>query len=193
MRLRSFLRAAHEAPPEASVNKVAVSIIKALESLNFHDATLMSVHLQLGQASDRSAEIEMDYYDWEGNGARRAIARHAPWQTKRFHLKFGFLAHIEFSAPDLVNRAQDIDSAEVGYRLERFKSRHAEFKRQFPMGRYPLFDDTSEVVSLRMNTQNYDDDEGCTGYLWVVCNDVSLEWMSPNFLPGQTHIPLRDA
>ena len=168
-----------------------MSIIQDLQSLNFHDATLMSVHLQLGQGSNRSAEIELVYYDWEGNSARREIAPDAPWQTKQLHVKFAFLAHIEFSAPDLVNRAQDIDCAEVGYKLELFEARHTDFKRQFPKGRYPLFDGETEVVSLRLETQN--NDENSTGYLWVVGNDVKLEWGPPDFSHGQTHVPLRDA
>jgi hypothetical protein len=99
--------------------------------------------------------IEIDYYDWEGNAKRRADDVNEVWLTRRLRLSLGFLAHIEFSAPDLVNRAHDIDEAEAGYRLSTFQAKYAAFKREFPHGFYPLFEDESEVISLRFSTQNW--------------------------------------
>ena len=168
-----------------------MNISEQLRALNFHDATLVSVHLMFGEDSGRSAVVELDYYDWEGNQERREEQPEAPWLTKRLSISFGFLAHIEFSAPDLVNRAQDIDFAEIGYGLATFEERRANFKRQFPKGSYPLFDGTGEVLSLRLTNQN--NDEESTGFLWVVGNEVRLSWSQPSSGRGQTHVPLRDA
>ena len=113
----------------------------------------------------------------------------ADWQTKRLTIAFGFLAAIEFSAPDLVNRAQEIDAAEVGYRLDWFKEQHTAFKGEFPSGKYPLFDDGSEVVSIRFNTQNNDDDS--SGYFWIVGSQVELSTVPETTVVGQTHFALR--
>jgi hypothetical protein len=162
-----------------------------LRALNFHDATLVSVRLLFGEDSGRSASVELDYYDCEGNEKRREEQPQVSWLTKRLSISFGFLVHIEFSGPDLVNRAQDIDFAEIGYDLATFEHRHANFKRQFPNGSYPLFEGSGEVVSLRLTTQN--NDEELNGYLWIVGNEVELTWSQSTASQRQTHVPLRDA
>ena len=132
--------------------------------------------------------IDIDYYDWEGNAKRRADDGDAAWLTKRLRLAFGFLAHIEFAAPDLVNRAQDLDKAEVGYCLSSFQAKYTAFKRGFPHGSYPLFEDGSEVISLRFSTQN--NDEHTAGFLWVVGSKVEIEWLTSPRRAGQIHFPI---
>ena len=83
-----------------------MSIGEQLRALNFHDSSLVSFHVSLGAGSQRTLTVELEYYDWEGNSLRRATDPHVPWQTKRLTIAFGFMAAIEFSAPDLVNRAR---------------------------------------------------------------------------------------
>ncbi len=166
-----------------------MSIGEQLRALNFHDSSLVSFHVSLGPGSQRTLTVELDYYDWEGNSLRRTTDPHAAWQTKRLTIAFGFLAAIEFSAPDLVNRAQEIDTAEVGYRLDWFKEQHTAFKGEFPRGGYPLFDDGSEVVSIRFSTQNNDDES--FGYFWIVGSQVELSIGPETAVGGQTHFALR--
>jgi hypothetical protein len=90
-----------------------MSVVSKLQALNFHDSRLAEVSLSFSERNARSCLIEIDYYDWEGNAKRRAGDANEVWLTRRLQLSFGFLAHIEFSAPDLVNRAQDIAEAEA--------------------------------------------------------------------------------
>jgi len=165
-----------------------VSIGEQLRALNFHDSSLVSFHASLGPGSQRTLTVELEYYDWEGNSLRRATDPHAPWQTKRLTIAFGFMAAVEFSAPDLVNRAQEIDTAEVGYRLDSLKEQHTAFKAAFPRGKYPLFDDGSEVVSIRFNTQNNDDNS--FGYFWIAGSQVELSVGSGPSPDRQTHFAL---
>ncbi len=88
-----------------------MSVVSSLKDLNFHDSRLVSVGLSFPGGNDRTGLLDIDYYDWEGNAQRRADDANATWLTKRLRLSFGFLAHIELSAPHLVNRAQDIDQS----------------------------------------------------------------------------------
>jgi hypothetical protein len=168
-----------------------MSVVSELQALNFHDSRLVEVGLSFPGGNARACVIDIDYYDWEGNAKRRADDANAAWLTKRLRLSFGFLAHIEFSAPDLVNRAQDFDEAEVGYCLSTFQARYAAFKREFPHGFYPLFEDGSEVISLRFSTQN--NDEHKSGSLWLVGSKVELEWLAAPRHAGQIHFPISDA
>jgi hypothetical protein len=168
-----------------------MSVVSTLQALNFHDSRLVEVSLSFSEGSTRACLIDIDYYDWEGNAKRRVDATNAAWLTKRLRLSFGFLAHIEFSAPDLVNRAQDLDEAEVGYCLLNFQTKYTAFKREFPHGFYPLFEDGSEVISLRLSTQN--NDEHTSGFLWLVGSKVKLEWPTAPRHAGQIHFPISHA
>jgi hypothetical protein len=165
-----------------------MSVVSSLKDLNFHDSRLVSVGLAFPGGNDRTGLLDIDYYDWEGNAQRRADDASATWLTKRLRLSFGFLAHIELSAPDLVNRAQDIDQAEVDYRLSSFQAGYAAFKREFPHGSYPLFEDGCEVLSIRFTTQNYD--ASTAGFLWLVGGKVELEWLTTPRHAGQIHFPI---
>src|SRR5258706_12607400 len=168
-----------------------MSVVNKLQALNFHDSRLVEISLSFSEDSARTCLLDIDYYDWEGNAKRRADDANAAWLTKRLRISVGFLAHIEFSAPDLVNRAQDLDEAEVGYCLSRFQAKYAAFKSEFPQGFYPLFEDGSEVISLRFSTQN--NDEHTSGSLWIVGNKVELEWLTAPRRAGQIHFPISHA
>lgn len=167
-----------------------MSINKQLESLHFHDSNLRGINVSFSDGNARSCTLDIDYYNWEGNQEARKASPNAPWQWRRLILKFGYLAHIEFSAPDLVNRAQDLDEAEMSYGLSSFEDEYKRFKAEFPSGRYPLFE-SGEMVSIRFTTQNYSDIG--SGYLWVVGNDVSVEWNDSDVLVRQIHFPIKNA
>ena len=162
--------------------------IEQLKSLHFHDSTLVGIGIQFSLGNNRSCEVLLDYYDWEGNNSRRAIDPKAAWLSKRLRISIGFLAHFEFSAPDLVNRAQDIDRIELGYEIDRFQKLRDRFKNSFPHGTFPLFDDGSEVISIRFITQNTDDDS--EGYLWLVGNNVQVSWFESINTECQHHFPI---
>jgi len=168
-----------------------LSNVEQLKALNFHDSTLVVVSIQFSTGNEKSCEVVLDYYDWEGNAQRRTLDSKSQWLSKRLSITFGYLAHFEFSAPDLVNRAQDIDHLEVGYELPRFLGLRNKFKHEFPRGTYPLFDDGSEVVSLRFITQNSDDES--EGFLWLVGSKVQLSWSASVNVEGQHHFPIADA
>lgn len=168
-----------------------MSVISKLQALNFHDSRLVEIRLSFNDPNLRLCVIEIDYYDWEGNASRRKEDANAVWLSRRLRISIGFLAHIEFNAPDLVNRAHDIDQVEVGYGLPAFQSRYAAFKREFPKCSYPLFEDGSEVVSLRFLTQNYEENQ--SGSFWIVGGMVDLEWLSAPRHTGQLHIPITNA
>lgn len=118
---------------------------------------------------------------------RREVDPVAEWVGKRLKVTFGYLAHIEFSAPDFLNRAHDLSSLALEYNVEWLREKQQKFKKEFPQGRFPLFDRDSEVVSAKFATQNFTDEE--EGYLWVVGTRVRLDWLEGGAV-GQTHIPI---
>ena len=168
-----------------------MDVTAVLEALYFHDSLLRTISVSFSDGNRKSCLLDIAYYDWEGNKERRSLDPKSPWQWRRLQIAFGYLAHIEFSAPDLINRAQDIDSLEIGSGLPAFRQAYETFKRDFPRGRYPLFENGAEAISLKFNTQN-NSDSG-TGFLWVVGTEIELKWLSSDRLEGQIHIPLADA
>lgn len=167
-----------------------MSINNELENLYFHDSTLRGINVSFSDGNARSCVLDIDYYNWEGNQKVRESLPNEPWKWRRLILKFGYLAHIEFSAPDLMNRAQDLDDAELGYAISTFEDEYKKFKLEFPRGKSPLFEN-GEVISIRFTTQNYSSSD--SGYLWVVGNDVSITWEDADTLVGQIHIPIQNA
>jgi hypothetical protein len=162
-----------------------------LQGLYFHDSLLRTIAVSFSDGNRKSCLLDIDYYDWEGNKERRSLDPKSSWQWRRLQIAFGYLAHIEFSAPDLINRAQDIDTLEIGFGLTAFRKAYDTFKQDFPRGRYPLFENGAEAISLRFSTQNHSDSS--SGFLWVVGTEVELKWLSSNRLEGQIHIPVADA
>ena len=79
-----------------------------LERLGFHDAVFRSIELLFSNGNARSCRLLIDYYDWEGNEARRKQDANAAWRWRSLEIAFAYLGHFEYSAPDLLNRPQDI-------------------------------------------------------------------------------------
>ena len=93
--------------------KPAFIIRKELEKLEFHDSVFRGIGIFFSDGISRGCKIQIDYYDWERNEARRKADPSSEWVWKALTIKLGYLAHFEYSAPDLLNRAQDIDELEV--------------------------------------------------------------------------------
>jgi len=164
-----------------------VSVADQIRRMNFEDSCFRGIHIVYSDGNTRSCHLDIDYYNWEDNAGKAADE---PWQWRRLVLTIGHLAHIEMSAPDVVNRAQDIDSVELGYGLGRFREEWRRFRKAFPRGAYPLFRNDEETLSVRFATQNWGDETA--GYVWVVGSQVSLRWIEDDLLVGQTHFPLSE-
>jgi hypothetical protein len=165
------------------------NVKRELEKLYFHDSSFRSIQLQFSDDGDRTCALEIDYYDWEGNGLRRKKTPDAKWEWKSVTIHFGFVAVFEYSAPDLNNRARDIDEVEFDYRLEELRVKEQSYLKQFPGYCSPLFGDKLEPISIKFKTQN--NDENSDGYILVIGNDVKMTW--GNFMPnsGQIHFPIK--
>jgi hypothetical protein len=162
-----------------------------LEDLEFHDSVFRSIEIFFSDGNSRGCKLQIDYYDWEGNEARRKDDPSSEWEWKSLTITFGYLAHFEYSAPDLLNRAQDIYELQFDHELERLRHREEKQKRQFSKYRSPLFDSKGKALSLKFVTEN--GDEESQGYILVVGSDVRLEWGGFDSYIGQTHIPADDA
>jgi hypothetical protein len=166
-----------------------VGISEELRSLNFHDSLVREIQVAFSDPEGRSLVLDLDYYDWAGNKSRRQADPNASWTWRRLRMRVGYLAHLEISAPELLHPAHEIDSAEVGFGLARFEEQYRAFQRQHPRAKYPLFED-GETVSIRFLTHNWSDDS--QGFVWIVGNHASLEWIDDGARVGQTHVPTKD-
>ena len=147
---------------------------KDFEALDFHDSVFSSIEIFFSDGNSRGCKIQIDYYDWEGNLARRETDSASEWTWKALTIKFGYLAHFEYSMPDLLNRAQDIYELQFDHEIERLRAKEEKQKQQFPKRQSPLFDAKGEVLSLKFVSEN--GDEESLGYILVVGSDVTLEW-----------------
>jgi hypothetical protein len=159
-----------------------------LERLYFHDAVFRSIELLFSDGNARSCRLLIDYYDWEGNEARRKQNPDAPWQWRSLEIAFAYLGHFEYSAPDLLNRPQDIDRIEFDHRLTELRASE-EWARGFCTSyRSPLFDAEGGPLSVKFMTQN-ENAEG-EGFVLVVGSGCKLRWDVKPALIGQIHIPI---
>jgi hypothetical protein len=165
------------------------SVKSELEKLRFHDSCFRSIQLQFSNNRDRSCILQIDYYDWEGNEARRQQSPTAEWVWKSLTIHFGYVAVFEYSTLDLLNRAQDIDRIEFDHQLKEWKIKEQNLLKQFSGYRSPLFGDKREPVSIKFMTQNCDDNS--EGYVLVVGSDVKISWENFSSFVGQTHIPIK--
>ena len=164
---------------------------KELENLEFHDSVFRSIGIFFSDGNSRGCKIQIDYYDWEGNEERRKTNPSSEWVWKALTITVGYLAHFEYSAPDLLNRAQDIAELQFDQDLDRLRKQEEKQKRQFSQYQSPLFDSKGTALSLNFLTENGDDQS--QGHVLVVGSDVTLDWGSFDSYVGQTHIPVDDA
>lgn len=159
-----------------------------LARLNFHDSVFQSIELLFSSGSARSCRLQIDYYDWEGNYARRESDPQAAWQWRSLEVCFGYLAHFEYSTPDLLNRPQDIDRIEFDHQLTELRAGE-QWARDLSSGyRSPLFDADGGPLSVRFITQNSSLDR--EGFVLVVGSACRIRWNVRPTLVGQTHIPI---
>ena len=160
----------------------------ALERLDFHDSVFHSVELLFSSGHARSCRLLIDYYDWEGNYARREADPHAPWRWRSLEVFFGRLGHFEYSAPDLLNRAQDIDRIEFDHQLPELRAGEQWARDRSPGYRSPLFEADGGPLSVKFVTQNSDLER--EGFVLVVGSGCQLRWDARPTLVGQVHIPI---
>lgn len=163
---------------------------KDFESLDFHDSVFRSIEIFFSDGNARGCKIEIDYYDWEGNLARRKTDSSSEWTWKALTITFGYLAHFEYSMPDLLNRAQDIYELQFDHKLDELRAKEERQRHQFSEYKSPLFDAEGEALSLKFVSEN--GDEQSLGYILVVGSDVTIEWNSFDSFVGQTHFPIED-
>jgi hypothetical protein len=166
------------------------SIQRELEQLDFHDSVFSSIQLGFSDGNARNCRIHLYYYDWEGNSLRRRTDSNSPWTARSLTIAFDYLAHFEYSAPDLLNRAQDIDRIEFGSLLENLRASEAGVRSMFPGYKSPLFDSPTGPLSLKFITQNCADNN--EGYVLVIGSQCRLTWDARPALVGQAHIPVAE-
>ncbi len=166
-----------------------LSVRKELERLHFHDSVFRCIEILFSERSDRRCRIHIDYYDWEGNEARQENDPSAEWLWKALTIEFGYLAHFEFSAPDHLNRAQDIDALEFDHEFERLRRRETWFRKTCPAYESPLFGAHVEPLSLKFLSSNGIKDE--QGHILVIGSMAQLIWNGFEPAVGQTHFPLK--
>ncbi len=159
----------------------------ALERLDFHDSAFRSIELLFSDGSARSCRLLIDYYDWEGNSARRAADPQAPWRWRSLEVSFSYLGHFEYSAPDLLNRPQDIDRVEFGHLVPELRAGEERLRARFSGYRSPLFDADGGPLSLKFLTHNWGEER--EGFVMVAGSGCRLRWDVRPALVGQVHIP----
>ena len=159
-----------------------------LERLNFHDSVFRSIELLFSSGHARSCRLLIDYYDWEGNYARRESAPHAAWRWRSLEVVFRYLGHFAYSTPDLLNRPQDIDRIEFDHQLKELRAGEQWARDLSPGYRSPLFDAEGGPLSVKFITQNSGPDR--EGFVLVVGSRCQLRWDIQPALVGQVHIPI---
>lgn len=167
-----------------------MSVKETLRALGFHDSTIRAIELRFGEKGRAHAHVAIDYYDWEGNADRRRVDSRAPWRSRALSIRFGFVAHFEYSAPFVLHPGNEIDRAVIGDGLTTFEEAARRLRSEFPRAVDPLFGEGREPVSLRFETHNWGDDRA--GHIWIVGSDVTLEWGAARE-SAEHHIPIRGA
>ena len=165
-----------------------MTVADELTSLDFHDSMIREIVLAFPQGHDRKCTFDIDYYNWEGNQEGRA------WQWRRLKIYFGYLAAFEYSAPDMINCVQEIDSLVLGEGLEELRGQKERVNESFPQAKINLFDSGTEPTSVKFLTQNGDEtaDGYVEGYIKAIGSQVELEWIDSETLVGQTHSPIKE-
>jgi hypothetical protein len=160
----------------------------ALQALNFHDSEIMRVELNFASGHGRSATLDLHYYDWEGNAARREVQPNSPWLWRALRIQFAYVAVFEYAADDLINSANVIDTVEWGQGLAPILAREKNVSKQFTRYESPLLVDASRIVSMKFATQNFS--ESREGYFLIIGTDVTVSWDAFTAPRGQVHTPL---
>ncbi|MGI1659460.1 MAG: hypothetical protein ACRKFN_10820 [Desulfitobacterium sp.] len=138
-----------------------------MEKLYFHDSQLESVSFN----SERQCELTINYYNWEGNKECSGT-----WSWKKIRIKFGYIAVMEWNAPDLKNDCSSILEVKYDEDLDKLYELEVDTKRTYAEYQSPLFDDVRNFLSMTFYLSNFK--EGLKedfGYLKVIGSNVSTE------------------
>ncbi len=165
-----------------------MKITDQLASLDFHDSMIREITLAFPHGHDRKCTFNIDYYNWEGN------TEGSEWRWRRLRIHFDYLASFEFSAPDMINCVQEIDSIVLGEDLDLLRNRKEKINQRFPQAKIGLFDSGTEAVSIKFLTQNGEETESGyeEGYIKAIGSRVVLEWSEDDALVGQAHFPIQE-
>jgi hypothetical protein len=166
----------------------AAEVRTELERLDFQDSVFQSIELRFSDSNARSCQLLIDYYDWEGNESRRQQDTNVEWRWRSLEVSFAYLGHFEYSAPDLLNRAQDIDRIEFDHLLEELRASEQQVRERCSGYRSPLLDAEGGPLSLKFITQNYSTDR--EGFVLVVGSGCRLQWDTHPASVGQRHAPI---
>lgn len=158
-----------------------------LARLDLHDSVLLRLELSCA-GRVRRCVLDVDYYDWEGNGARRRLEPDAPWQWRALRIRFGRLAALEYSMPGVPSRAIEIDRAELGHGLAALEAHERAMAARYPAYVSPLLDAAGPPVSLSLFTHDWDDTT--QGAVRIIGADVTLEWDVFPASRGEQHVPI---
>jgi hypothetical protein len=136
----------------------------------------------------RSCRLFIDYYDWEGNESRRQKDPNSPWRWRSLEISFAYLGHFEYSAPDLLNRPQDIDRIEFDHQLAELRASEEWTRGSLSAYRSPLFDADGGALSVKFITQNCNADR--EGFVLIVGSGCELRWDIAPALVGHVHYPI---
>jgi hypothetical protein len=162
---------------------------ETLRTLNFHDSEILRVDLSFTPRRGRSGVLDLNYYDWEGNAARRQNEPHAPWQWRTLRIDFAYLAVFEYSAEDLVNAPNEIATVEWDHGVAPLVAREEALAKQFTGYKSPLLVDPARLVSMKFLTQNYSETK--EGYFLFIGVDVKTVWDAFPAPHGQIHVPIK--
>ncbi len=143
-----------------------------LKKLEFHDSYIKAVNFVFSPLP--SCVLNIHYYNWEVTNEalsqpKTPGIKAIPSEWKQLILRFDFLAHIEYSEPDLINSIGSINDVTFDYGLDKFEKEYAAVKQRFPLSKYPILEADIETISIKFETHS-------NGYLWIVGSGVSLEW-----------------
>lgn len=152
-----------------------MTVKNQLEKLEFHDSFLKAINVVFSPKP--SCILNIDYYNWEMVNKTLASQSTAKGKIvaidseyKQLVIKFDFLAHIEYSEPDLINSIGSITCITLDYGLDRFEKEYAAVKQRFPLCKYPILEEGAETISIKFDTHS-------NGYVWIVGSGVSMEWV----------------
>ena len=161
------------------------NISDKLSELNFHDSEIESFFID----SKRRCTLIINYYNWEGNQEENAS-----WKWKKLKITFGFIAVLEWNAPDFINTPLvfEIFDIRLDEKLQELYEIEKSKKTRNPKYKSPLFVKAKNHLSITFLINSFDDGINEEyGYLRLIGSDIDLEWIDEGCYEGQIHIPIK--
>ncbi|SCZ10571.1 hypothetical protein [Alkaliphilus peptidifermentans] len=160
-----------------------------LDKLYFHDSEISSINILYKDNGDRTLELIIDYYNWEGNNDKSGIE----WDWRKLKITVDYLAVFEWNAPDYVNNYQASVVLETKFDkgLEEIYEIEKSKQRKFNNYKSPIFS-RSNYASVEFIMNSFDDGLiGDTGYIRFIGSDIQYSWIEGQKY-GQIHIPIKE-